>query len=173
MRTGMTVAAVAVAAALILAGCGGSPPADANRPATAPAETPATSPTPATAPADTPATSPKEKPTMAPIDLTHADTGNTAGVPAGRLVRIRLEGNPTTGYSWFLAGIDGESVEAEGEVTYAARPHEPGRVGVGGTFELLVKAVRPGRSTVRMEYKRPWEADRPAEETFAVTLEVK
>lgn len=113
------------------------------------------------------------RPEKAPaIDITKADDGNTVAVPLGRSARIRLAGNPTTGYSWFLAGIDGNSVAAEGEVTYSPTPRGPGIVGGGGVFELLLRTARAGKSTVRMEYKRPWEKDTPPIEAFRVTVEV-
>jgi predicted secreted protein len=46
-------------------------------------------------------------------------------------------------------------------------------VGVGGVFVATFKAVRAGKTTVRMEYRRPWEKDVAPIETFAVTLDVK
>jgi inhibitor of cysteine peptidase len=146
IRIGMTV--VAVVAAGVLAAC---------EPWSASAES---------------ATAEKEN-KVQPIDITKANDGNSVAVPLGREARIRLEGNPTTGYSWFLAGIDGNSVEAKGQVTYAPKPHAPGIVGSGGVFELLLRAAKAGKSTVRMEYKRPWEKDTPPIETFKVTVDVK
>jgi len=116
----------------------------------------------------------KDKPKVQPpVEITKANDGNSVAVPLGREARIRLEGNPTTGYSWFLAGIDGNSVAAKGEVTYAPKPHAPGIVGSGGVFELLLRTAKAGKSTVRMEYKRPWEKETPPIETFKVTVDVQ
>jgi predicted secreted protein len=44
---------------------------------------------------------------------------------------------------------------------------------VGGVFVATFKAMRAGKATVRMGYRRPWEKDTPPVETFAVTIEVK
>jgi inhibitor of cysteine peptidase len=139
-----------------------SPPARAAQPASAPAG----------ADGNAPAGKDKEKAAMEPIDLAEPDDGKSVDVEVGRRVRIRLAGNPTTGYSWFLTPLEGAAVKAEGEVEYKPNAHRPGMVGVGGTFELLLRAVRAGKSIVRLEYKRPWEKDTPPIRKFGVTLAV-
>ena len=110
---------------------------------------------------------------MEPIDLAESDDGKSVKVDVGRRVRIRLAGNPTTGYSWFLMPIEGQAVKAEGKLKYKPNTHRPGMVGVGGTFELVLRAVQAGESKVRLEYKRPWEKDTPPIRKFAVTLAVR
>jgi inhibitor of cysteine peptidase len=109
---------------------------------------------------------------MEPIDLTEPDDGKSVNVEVGRGVRIRLAGNPTTGYSWFLMPIEGAAVKAEGSLEYKPKAHPPGMVGVGGTFELMLTAQKAGQSVIRLEYKRPWEKDTPPIRKFGVTLAV-
>ena len=169
MRT--LIAAVIAAAAAVAAAAGAvtvvvhvsSPPACAAQPASATAG----------ADGNAPAGKGKEKAGMEPIDLAESDDGKSVKVDVGRRVRIRLAGNPTTGYSWFLMPIEGSAVKAEGKLEYKPNPHQPGMVGVGGTFELLLRAVGAGESAVRLEYKRPWEKDTPPIRKFAVTLTVR
>ena len=163
MRT--LIAAVIAAAAAVAAAAGAvtvvvhvsSPPASAT----------------AGADGNAPADKGKEKAAMEPIDLAESDDGKSVKVDVGRRVRIRLAGNPTTGYSWFLMPIEGSAVKAEGKLEYKPNAHQPGMVGVGGTFELLLRAVGAGESKVRLEYKRPWEKDTPPVRKFAVTLVVR
>ena len=170
MRT-LIAAAVAIAAvaAAVVTGAAivvvhmSSPPACAAQPASAPAG----------ADGNAPAGKDKEKAGMEPIDLAESDDGKSVNVDVDRRVRVRLAGNPTTGYSWFLTPIEGSAVKAEGEVEYKPDDHPPGKVGGGGTFVLMLRAVKAGKSVVRLEYKRPWEKDTPPIRKFAVTLAVR
>jgi inhibitor of cysteine peptidase len=165
MRTliAAVIVAAAAAGAVIVVVHTSSQPARAAQPASAPAGKDA----------NTPGGKGKEKAEMEPIDLGESDDGKTVSVDAGRRVRIRLAGNPTTGYSWFLMPIEGQAVKAEGEVEYKPNAQQPGMVGGGGTFELVLRAVQAGKSVVKMEYKRPWEKDTPPIRKFAVTLAVR
>lgn len=164
MRTliAAAIAVAAVAGAVIVVVHMSSPPACAAQPASAPAD----------ARGNAPGGKGKEKAEMEPIDLAESDDGKTINVDVGRRVRIRLAGNPTTGYSWFLMPIEGPAVKAEGELVYKPNAHPPGMTGVGGTFELVLRAAQAGESIVRLEYKRPWEKDTPPIRKFGVTLAV-
>jgi inhibitor of cysteine peptidase len=105
------------------------------------------------------------------IELTDADNGKTIKVAAGKSLTIALEGNPTTGYQWQTGKIDGASVRAEGKPEYAAKKHPAGMVGVGGSFVFRFKAVKPGKSEIKLVYLRPWEKDTPPAKSFVVTIE--
>lgn len=107
------------------------------------------------------------------VALTVFDNEKTVPVKLGQPVTITLKGNPTTGYLWAVAGLSSNTVEQVGEVEYQRSPAGKGMVGVGGVFVATFKAVKPGKTMVRMEYRRPWEKDTPPAETFAVTLDVK
>ena len=165
MRTWIAavIAVATLAGAVVVRVNMSSPRACAAQPAPAPAD----------ANGNAPAGKDKEKTQMEPIDLAESDDGKSVGVELDRRVRIRLEGNPTTGYSWFLMPIEGAAVKAVGEVVYKPNAHKPGMVGVGGTFELMLRAVQAGQSVVRLEYKRPWEKDTPPIRKFGVTLAVR
>lgn len=107
------------------------------------------------------------------LKLTAADNGKTAATEVGKTVVISLEGNITTGYRWQTAELSGKAVEPIGKPSYVTRPHQPGMVGVGGTFVFKFKAARPGKAAVKLVYVRPWEKDKPPERTFAATIEVR
>jgi predicted secreted protein len=89
------------------------------------------------------------------VKLSKTDNDRTVSVPAGALVTVSLEGNPTTGYSWQLAKIEGSGVEQVGKIEFKNRPHRPGMVGVGGAFHATFKAIKAGTSTVTLHYARP------------------
>ncbi|ORX87249.1 hypothetical protein BCR32DRAFT_240379 [Anaeromyces robustus] len=87
---------------------------------------------------------------------------------------VKIAGNPTTGYSWFLANaeelkssnviiptnLDENNVSQD----YISDPHEEGMVGYGGTFvyKFNVKdacSERKGYQVLNFGYKRPWETN--------------
>jgi len=105
--------------------------------------------------------------------LTEADNGKTVKVKVGDLVVVSLKGNPTTGFSWRTAKLDGKSVEQAGEPKYVNKPHRKGMVGVGGMFSLKFNAAKSGKTEVNLEYSRPWEKDTKPLKTFTVTVEVE
>lgn len=107
------------------------------------------------------------------VALTVFDNDKTLAIQIGQRVEITLKGNPTTGYVWSVAGLSSNTVEQVGEIEYRRDAAGKGMVGVGGVFVATFKAVKPGKTMVRMEYRRPWEKDVPPVETFAVTLDVK
>ena len=107
-----------------------------------------------------------------PILLNDADNGTTIEVAGGKRVIVNLSANLSTGYSWVLASPG--PVEQQGEPAYAEKEDPTGKVvGAGGTqtFEFIAKPSGSGELT--LEYRRPWEADVPAEKTWSVPIEVK
>ena len=105
--------------------------------------------------------------------LTEADNGKTIKVKVGDLVVITLKGNPTTGFSWRTAKLDGKAIEQAGDPKYTTNRHRPGMVGVGGTFVFKFKAAKSGKTEVNLEYVRPWEKDKKPVKTFSATIEVE
>ena len=118
-------------------------------------------------------TSAAEPPAKPAQTLTEADNGKTVSVKVDDLVAISLKGNPTTGYRWRTAKVDGKAVEQTGEPKYTTNQHRPGMVGVGGTFLFTFKATKPGKAAVSLEYARSFEKNKKPAKTFAVTIEVE
>ena len=98
--------------------------------------------------------------------------GKTVTAQVGQQVLIKLRGNPTTGYQWSVAKIEGEAVEAVGEPKYEIDKGAEGRLGAGGTYTFTFKAVKAGQAALRLRYARVWEKKKPPAETFALTVEV-
>ena len=105
--------------------------------------------------------------------LTAVDNGKTVNVKVDDLVAISLKGNPTTGYRWRTAKLDGKAIEQTGDPKYTTDPHRPGMVGVGGMFVFTFKAAKPGKAAVSLEYARSFEKNKKPVKTFAVTIEVE
>ena len=97
--------------------------------------------------------------TSSPIDVSVDDT-----------FTIELEANPSTGYSWELAGPLDEAI-----VVSLGSDHEAGdsdAVGAPGTQKLSFRAVGEGSTTIALQYVRPWETDVAPAETEDFTVNV-
>lgn len=85
--------------------------------------------------------------------LTEDDSGSEVNVAVGDVLEIRLEGNPSTGYSWEVASppdmielVDDGYVEADSDA-----------VGAPGTRVLTYEAVAEDAGILRLEYIRPFD----------------
>lgn len=80
----------------------------------------------------------------------------------GEKIVLTLDSNPTTGYSWELAGpIDDKFIEFLNSEYMAP---ETKLVGAGGHEMWTFKALKKGKTTIVMKYVRPWEKDKPPAE---------
>jgi inhibitor of cysteine peptidase len=114
----------------------------------------------------------KEKKDAGVVKITSADNGKTIKTTAGKKIEVSLKGNPTTGFNWQMAELKGESIKADGKGEYIPDKTDPPRVGSGGTFVFKFIAVKSGKTTLKFEYLRPWEKDKPPAEKFSVNVDV-
>ena len=103
--------------------------------------------------------------------LTGADNGQATTLNAGKTFLVKLEGNPSTGYTWETQDLDTTILEQVGEAAFESS--NPSLVGAGGTLTLTFKALKPGITTLTLFYHRSWEADVPPAETFTLQVTVK
>lgn len=93
-------------------------------------------------------------------------------VAVGKSVSVVLAGNPTTGFLWQAASEKGGAAKVSTEIMAAQlKKGEPPVCGAPSPTKVIFTGVQPGKSTVVMEYKRPWE-DEPAANsmTFIITV---
>ncbi|MGN1078797.1 MAG: protease inhibitor I42 family protein [Alphaproteobacteria bacterium] len=97
-----------------------------------------------------------------PLKLSGKDSETRRTVHIGQKVMIRLDENPSTGYSWqFFITPAKQTVITDITENYAA-PNKP-LVGAGGIKEYSFTAAQKGSVTVTGYYFRPWE--KPNEQT--------
>jgi inhibitor of cysteine peptidase len=105
--------------------------------------------------------------------LTERDDGATLTLKPGAEFEAVVATNPSTGFTWVWPnGGAGTVIEPVGTPRFDRDVEDAIRTGSGGSETWRFRAVRPGRETVRLEYRRAWEAVSPPERTFTFTAEV-
>ena len=105
------------------------------------------------------------------IALSENDSGKTIEVHTGDVIRITLESNITTGYSWENADKVDKDILALDSDDYVSDPNPEEMDGVGGNTVIVYRALKPGKTKVDLVYSQSWE---PSEfdQRFNVTVEV-
>lgn len=87
---------------------------------------------------------------------------------------IKIHGNPTTGFNWYLEeNSDKANLEAlnlneyNSSENYETDAHPDGMVGVGGDYFFKFKGLNEGNYNLRFIYKRAWEKS-PISEKFVL-----
>jgi len=108
-----------------------------------------------------------QEPPSAEIVVTAADDGSLIQLGAGEVLVVQLQAQPSTGYGWQpVAPGEGDILSQAGLEEFQA---ESNLLGASGTQTLRFQAVRDGDTTLRLEYRRPWEAVAP-EDSFSVEV---
>jgi len=85
-------------------------------------------------------------------------------------ILVKLEANPTTGYTWAVdSDVDG-SLRLVGEIEFES---ESNLAGAGGKQMLRFKALTPGEGNLTLIYHRPFEPDAEPLREFSVSVVVK
>ncbi len=103
------------------------------------------------------------------IVLSDGDSGSQISLRLGQSLVVRLEGNPSTGYTWEVAEVDESVLRQVGEIEFEA---ESDLAGAPGIQTLRFEAVASGETTLELVYHRPWETEAPLE-TFSVDVTVR
>lgn len=86
-------------------------------------------------------------------------------IPIGETFEICLKENPTAGFRWNLDSRGGPSCVLLNE--HFSPEHQA--LGSPGIHHWNFKAVAPGRSTIKLTYRRSWQKSSPAR-TFRLEI---
>ncbi len=100
--------------------------------------------------------------------LTIDDNGDRVSLSPGEEIRVSLDGNATTGFTWELVENDVTVIAPVGEPVYEEATGD--MVGTGGTWTWTLRAVGTGESPVRFVYHRTWEDEPPAADYSFVAI---
>ncbi len=101
--------------------------------------------------------------------MSEQDEGSIVHLDMGELLVVKLEGNPSTGYSWEVMPADPVVVALQGEPEFKA---ESDLLGAPGSFSLTFKAVAEGQQALILAYRRPFEKDAAPEKTVSFIVVV-
>ncbi len=93
-----------------------------------------------------------------PVTITAVDAARSIHLRVGEEMVLKLENNPSTGYSWILNEAKHPGLVSLGKPTYADHSPMPG---AGGIQSWNFRAVERGVQSLRFEYQRPWEKKPP------------
>ncbi len=96
-------------------------------------------------------------------------------VNLGEEFTISLEANPTTGYDWEPI-YDAHFLKLKGKKFEPVSPQRPESSlppGSPGKAVFTFIPIKPGQTTIKMVYQRPWEKTPAQEETFTVVVNAK
>ena len=104
----------------------------------------------------------------AQLSVDHMDTKpfEQRKTRVGEPFTIRLKSNPTTGFGW-------QAIYDANSVVLLNKSFElgSGDIGGGGEDVLTFKAIHPGRITVTLELRRPWEKGSRESRVYEIVVE--
>lgn len=101
--------------------------------------------------------------------LGEKDSGSAVALVVGETLRIQLPGNPTTGFTWMIDSVDATVLKTDAEPAFESSNE---LLGGGGHFTTALRAVAPGKTTLKMVYRRPWEKEVAPAKAFVVDISV-
>jgi inhibitor of cysteine peptidase len=105
--------------------------------------------------------------------ITEADNGNTIYVKEGQTFILKLNENPSTGYSWELSLSKGLGLLSDKYYSPESSKNSGKLViGASGYHSWEIKAVDKGSQQVNGIYKRSWESETGEEQTFKLNVVV-
>ena len=100
-----------------------------------------------------------------------AQCGSTITAKAGDTFTLSLEGNPSTGYSWYQTEESKTVAAQQGESSFKSSNSDPMVVGAGVTMAMTFKVLKSGTFTT--EYRRIWEKGIPAVRDCKITVQAQ
>lgn len=105
------------------------------------------------------------------IALGAKDNGTQLELEQGQTLAITLDSNPTTGYSWARDPNQVDDILVQvGEAEYKSKSN---LIGGGGIETLRFRADAPGKTTLALIYRRPWEEGTKPAEVYTLEISVR
>ncbi len=105
--------------------------------------------------------------------FTADDNGESINLKLNETIKIKLESNPTTGYSWNLSNQSDTAIISLISSDFETSTTDKDIAGAGGYDTITFKAIGEGNTTIILTYNRTWEEDVEPAETFKLNVSVK
>jgi inhibitor of cysteine peptidase len=107
---------------------------------------------------------------------TDGDNGRSINIQLGRSIRVVLESNPTTGYTWRIKNFDLDVLQITNNVYLSNTPQVddgPPWEGVGGKDAWTFQAIGAGTTQIELLYSRSWIEDDSDARSFILDVQVQ
>ncbi len=102
------------------------------------------------------------------VEITEDRDGSIVRVAPGYTIKLKLEGNASTGFAWEIAGYDDTVIKLDTpEPEFRA---DSDAVGAGGMFTWTFEARAEGGTELTLDYVGP---DKSVEKSFSVEIMVE
>jgi inhibitor of cysteine peptidase len=98
------------------------------------------------------------------------DQGRHITLPRGKVLLVRLQANPSTGYSWSVIGNPAPLVYVSSE--YESPDNTQAKAGAPSMQVLRFRTYLAGAVDLKLGYSRPWEKGVAPMKTFEVYITV-
>lgn len=104
------------------------------------------------------------------VELTIKDQDTEIALEKGDLIKVSLEGNPTTGYQWEFVSADAPFLTQKGDPEYKA---DSDLIGSGGVSTFTFEATDTGSGKLHLIYHRSFEPNVAPAKEFSASVQVK
>jgi inhibitor of cysteine peptidase len=104
------------------------------------------------------------------ITLSERNNGGQVELDKSKMVVLRLESNPSTGYSWQVDEMDASVLRQVGEFEFEQKSD---LFGAPGTQVLRFVGAGKGQTDLKLAYRRPWETDVAPAQTFILQVQAR
>jgi len=98
---------------------------------------------------------------LAPRDVDAGPADSVVKLARGDTLVVRLDANPSTGYSWTALDAAPAILVPDGEPVYRPREAAANTAGAGGVTTFRLRAISAGRGTLAFAYRRAWDTGVP------------
>ena len=105
------------------------------------------------------------------VTVTAKENGKKVELKKGDTLLVRLDANPSTGFTWKITKNDKDILKPTGPGELE-KPEMP-RPGQKSAMVFRFSADKAGATELELQYARPFEKDKAPAQTFRVSLDVK
>jgi inhibitor of cysteine peptidase len=101
------------------------------------------------------------------------NNGSQVTLKKGQILVVTLDASPGTGYGWAQIAAPEDILRQQGETELRQKIGTGRRVGAPESEILRFEATAPGRTTLELAYRRPWETDVAPAKTYTLSVTVR
>ena len=105
-----------------------------------------------------------------PLDF--SDNGSTIKLSTGDTITIELDANPSTGYLWIFGSPFDPNLLIMTSESYTKPEGPKERVGAPVKRLMTFKAIAPGNTGLKLDYRRPWERSEKPVKSFEILIKI-